>query len=92
MGLIRIAVWTVVCVGMGIVLSTYEVRGKTVWQRAQSMWRQTPRLEQVKKEADELVDGVKKKMSTEGAVGPRERHSKEDREAIDQLITKHSKG
>jgi hypothetical protein len=51
----------------------------------------------VKDDAEDLVDGVKKKVSaTQDAVAPvaqpKERHSKEERDAIDQLISKRSKG
>ncbi|MFZ5446983.1 MAG: hypothetical protein ACOZQL_43800 [Myxococcota bacterium] len=95
MGFLRFLVWTSLCIALGIFLGTWEIGGRTPWQLMQGAWKQQgPRLEKVKDDAGELVDGVKKKVSTEPAFQqqPKERHSKEDREAIDQLISKRTKG
>ena len=93
MGLLRFVVWTTLCVGLGIFLGTYDLGGKTPWQAMQGAWKQqAPRLEKVKGEAGDLVDDVKKKVSTQDVAQPKERHDKEDREAIDQIISKRSKG
>ncbi len=94
MGILRVILWTGLCVGLGIFLGTYEIHGRTPWQTVQGAWKQQgPRLEKVKDGAEDLVDGVKKRVSQETAPAqPKERHSKEDREAIDQLISKRSKG
>jgi hypothetical protein len=98
MGILRFVVWTGLCVGLGIFMGSYEFHGRTSWQVIQGAWKQQgPRLEKVKDDAEDLVDGVKKKVSaTQDAVAPvaqpKERHSKEERDAIDQLISKRSKG
>lgn len=93
MGILRIAVWTALCIGFGLFLGTYELGGRTPWQSVQGAWKhQAPRLEKVKDGAEDLVDDVKKKVSTQEISQPRERHNKEDREAIDQIISKRSKG
>ena len=95
MSILRFVVWTALCIGLGLFLGTYEVAGRTPWRAIQAAWKQQgPRLDRVKDEAEELVDGVKKKVSShhDGAAQPKERHLKEDREAIDQIISQHSKG
>lgn len=91
MGLIRFLVWTSLCVGTGVVVGTYEIGGRTTWQRLNGVWKQqSPRLEHVKDGVEDLVDGVKKRVSTPAQ--PKERHLKEDREAIEEIISKRSKG
>lgn len=94
MGILRFVIWTALCIGFGLFLGTYELGGRTPWQSVQSAWKQqAPRLEKVKGGAEDLVDDVKKKVSTTQEISqPKERHDKEDREAIDQIISKRSKG
>ena len=93
MGILRFVVWTALCIGLGVLLGTHEFGGRTAWESMQGVWKQqAPRLEKVKGGAEDLVDDVKKKVSTQEAAQPKERHNKEDREAIDQIISKRSKG
>lgn len=94
MGILRFVVWTTLCIGLGLFLGTYELGGKTPWQSAQSLWKQqAPKLEKVKDGAEDLVGDVKKKVtSTPEAAAPKEKHTKDEREAIDQIIAKRSKG
>lgn len=93
MGIVRTLVWTALCVGFGIFLGSYPLGGQTAWQRAQGAWKQqSPHLEKVKDGAEGLVDDVKKKVSTQEVAQPKEQHRKEDREAIEQLISKRQKG
>ena len=91
MGILRFLVWTTLCIGLGIFLGTQEVGGKTPWQTLQGAWKkQSPKLDKVRDGAEDLVDDVKKKVSTQDP--PKERHNEEDRKAIDQIISKRSKG
>jgi hypothetical protein len=97
MGILRFLVWTALCIGLGLFLGTQVIGGKTPWQAVQSAWKQqSPKLEKVKDGAEDLVDGVKKRVSTQDASAaqpqPKERHDEEDRKAIDQIISKRSKG
>lgn len=94
MGILRFVVWTTLCIGLGIFLATWEVGGKTPWQSAQGLWRRSaPKLEKVKDGAEDLVVDVKKRVAPPAeAPAPRERHTRDDREAIDQIIAKRSKG
>lgn len=92
MGILRFVLWTTLCIGLGIFLGTYELGGKTPWESAQSLWKQqAPKLEKVKDGAEDLVGDVKKKVTAPPAQ-PKERHTQDDRDAIDQIIAKRSKG
>lgn len=97
MGILRVVLWTALCFGLGIFAGTADVGGKTPWQHAQGLWKQQgPRLEKVKAGAADVVDGaagvvedVKFRVAPgDAAGGPKERHSKADRDAIDQIIAK----
>jgi hypothetical protein len=88
MGFIRSCVWMAVAVGMGIALATVEVGGRTPWQHARSTWKASQAGDWLRDHADEAVDRAR------GALGqpqkPRERHSDEDRAALDRIIAKRS--
>lgn len=91
MGIVRFVVWSSLCVGLGIFLGTAELGGRTPWQHAQGVWKQQgPRLEKVKDDAEILADGVKRKVSST-ETPPRERHSEDERKAIDAIISKRTK-
>jgi hypothetical protein len=92
MGFLRFVIWTALCTGFGVFLGTYEIAGKTPWESMQGAWKQqAPKLEKVKDGAEDLAVEVKKKVGAPEAQ-PRERHNAEDRQAIDQIISKRSKG
>jgi hypothetical protein len=88
MGFIRTCVWTAVAVGLGVALATVEVGGKTPLQRARRAWRTSEAGDWLRDQADEAMDRAR------GALGqpqkPRERHSEEDRAALDRIIAKRS--
>ena len=88
MGFIRTCVWMAMAVGLGIALATVEVGGRTPWQQARSAWRTSEAGDWLRDRADDAIDRAK------GALGqppkPRERHSDEDRAALDRIIAKRS--
>ena len=88
MGFIRSCVWMAMAVGLGIALATVEVGGRTPWQHARSAWRASEAGDWLRDRADDAVDRAK------GALGqpqkPRERHTDEDRAALDRIIAKRS--
>jgi hypothetical protein len=88
MGFIRSCVWMAMAVGLGIALATVEVGGRTPWQHARSAWRTSEAGDWLRDRADDAVDRAK------GALGqpqkPRERHTDEDRAALDRIIAKRS--
>jgi hypothetical protein len=94
MRILKFIVWTLCAMGLGVFLSTYEVKGKTPLQYLEHTWRaEAPRVrdgaEKVKDGAEDLVDDVKKKIGSKSEK-PTERHSVEDREAIDKLIARRA--
>ncbi len=88
MGVVRSVVWTVGAVSVGIALATVEVGGKTPLAHAQAAWRRGDASEWLRDRADDAVD------RTRGALGqaqrPRERHTDDDRAALDRIIAKRS--
>lgn len=88
MGFVRTCVWTVVAVGAGIAMATVEFGGKTPLAHAQAAWRSSEASDWLRDRADDAVDRAR------GALGqpqkPRERHSDEDRAALDRIIAKRS--
>lgn len=87
MHILKIVLWSGICVGLGIALALTPVGGLTPVQHAQRQWRQNaPRLEPLKEGAEDLVDEVKKKVAPGGA--PVERHTDADRDAVNRLIAK----
>ena len=88
MRFIRTCVWMAMAVGLGIALATVDVGGRTPWQAARSAWRTSEAGDWLRDRADDAVDRAK------GALGqqqkPRERHTDEDRAALDRIIAKRS--
>ena len=88
MGIIRTCVSTGMAVALGVALATVDVGGKTPLQHARAAWRNTEAGDWLRDRADDAVDRAR------GALGqpqkPRERHSDEDRAALDKIIAKRS--
>jgi hypothetical protein len=88
MGFIRPCVWMAAAVGLGIALATVEVGGRTSLAHARSAWARSEAGDWLRDRADDAVDRAR------GALGqpqkPRERHSDEDRAALDRIIARHS--
>jgi hypothetical protein len=90
MGILKFIVWTATCVAIGVWFGGLELHGKTPMQHLEKAWRaEAPQLEKVKEGASDLVDEVKKKVSSKER--PTERHTTEDRDAIDKIIAKRAK-
>lgn len=82
MGFIRAAIWTVLCVGLGIFAATYEIEGRTPLEHVQRQWRSSDAPDQM----DKMVATAKSKVEQ-----PIEKISKADRESLNSLIAKKSK-
>lgn len=83
--------WSLACVGVGVALATVEVSGRTPLQHAERAWRSdgVKRLDSAKDRADDLVDDVKKKVSTtvkDAKDRPLDKHTADERSALEQLI------
>jgi hypothetical protein len=86
MGFVRGVVWTVGAVALGAGLTTVEIGGKTALAHARKAWERAEAGEWLKDRAEDAVDRAR------GALGqpqqPRERHSDEDRAALERIIAK----
>ena len=92
MGIFKFIVWTTTCLALGAWLGGFEFHGHTPMQHLQRAWKTgAPKLDKVKDGAEDLVDEVKKKVSTKDGARPTEQHTTEDRDAIEKLIAKRSK-
>ena len=68
-----------------------DALGKTPWEHARTLWanEMTPaRVDSLKDTVGSTVDHVRD--SIEGKKTPRERHSLEDKKAVDQLVAKRA--
>jgi hypothetical protein len=88
MGIIRSCVWTGMAVGLGVALATVDVGGKTPLQHARTAWRSSEASDWLRDRADDAVDRARSALGQPQK--PRERHSDEDRAALDRIIAKRS--
>ncbi len=87
MGILRFIVWTALCIGVGIFAASYRVGGRTPVEHAERGFQKAaPAVSQVREGAEDLVDGVRKKVAPPAA--PVERHSESDRDAVNKLIAR----
>lgn len=92
MGILKFLVWTGTCLAIGVWLGGFEFQGHTPAEHLERAWKSSsPKLEKVKDGAEDLVDEVKKKVSTKDGARPTEHHTSEDRDAIEKLIAKRAK-
>lgn len=92
MALLKFIVWTGICLAIGVWFGGQELQGHTAVQHLQRAWKaSSPKLDKVKDGAEDLIDDVKKKVSTKDAARPTEQHTTEDRDAIEKLIAKRAK-
>ena len=82
MGFIRAAIWTALCVGLGVFVATYEVSGKTPLEHIERHWKSSDAPDTL----DKLVVDAKTKVAE-----PVEKISRADRESLNSLIAKKSK-
>ena len=91
MSVLRTLIWSLCCIGFGIFLSTFEVRGRTSLGHLEHAWNhRSSTVEKVKDVAEDTVEKVQKKVSSREAPvqRPSETHSDADKNAIDQIIAK----
>lgn len=81
MGFIRAAIWTALCVGLGIFVSTYDVGGRTPLEIIQREWKSS----EAPTKLDQIVVDAKSKIAE-----PVEKISKADRDSLNSLIAKKS--
>lgn len=90
---LKFLIWTAIATGFGIALATYEVSGRTPVQHFQRAWKKNAvatKLEGWKISAIEALEDGKDDLSRAWDKEPKERHSREDREAVQKLIAKRN--
>lgn len=98
MGFIKFVLWTSCAIAIGVGLASWEVDGRTPLEHAKRAMRQPSGLDHAKDFAEDAADSVgeaietaKDKLGARNPGAPHERHSDEDRQAVDQLISQRSK-
>ncbi len=96
MGVLKFLVWTGLAMGLGVLLATAEIDGRTPLEYVQREWKRqtrpvpTSRVEQVKTSLADALDSaentVKRASKQAVAPEPREKITHEDRAAIDRII------
>lgn len=79
-------------VGLGIWMASYEVAGRTPLQHLQRAWRQNAspaKIEGLKRNVSDAIESAKTTVVSTRDPSPREHHSVEDRQAVNDLIAKH---
>jgi hypothetical protein len=89
MGILRTLIGAALCIGLGIFLGSHSFSGHTAVEHAERALDgklKAPKLEQVKEGVEEAIDQAKKKLATKEEEGPTEKHSREDRDAVNRII------
>ncbi|HLL54148.1 MAG TPA: hypothetical protein VK447_11400 [Myxococcaceae bacterium] len=99
MGFVKGLLFAVCFIGVGIGLATVKVEGRTSLQHAERAWERNVNpsmLDKARNGLDGAMDEAKDKLdAAKDALAkddkrPRERHSAEDREAVNKLIAKRA--
>jgi len=89
MGFLKVIVWSALCIGLGLFLGTLRFDGHTPVEHAERTFGKkvkAPSLDEVKEDVADAFDSAKKKLSAKDA--PTEKHSVEDKEAVNRLIAR----
>ncbi len=78
-------IWTVCAVALGVYLASGNIDGRTPLEHAQRAWKQTG-LDHTLEDAKDAVTDAKDKVAGKPAKPPRERITKDEREAVNRLI------
>ncbi len=90
MGILRTLIGAALCIGLGIFLGSHSFGGHTAVEHAERALEgkvKAPKLEEVKEGVEEAIDSAKKKLSAK-ADAPTEKHTAEDRDAVNRLIAR----
>ncbi len=87
--MVKMTIWSLLCVGLGVVLARYPLDGKTAVDRAQQEWNERKVGEKVEGAVHDAQGEMKKAISKKD--GPTETHTQDDRASIDKLIAKRGK-
>jgi hypothetical protein len=93
--LLKFLVWTGFSIWLGVFAATRQVAGRTPVQYLERFWNQhgfsaklNEKVKELKGHLSATAEDTKDSVSTVWDKKPRERHSREDRQAVDKLIAK----
>ena len=85
MRVLKILLWSSLCIGLGVFLASYKVGGKTPLELAQRAVGSEPsQLKRLKDGIGEAIEEVKSARQNR----PTERYSPDDRQEIDRLVAR----
>ena len=90
MGILKGIIWSSLCIGLGVFLGTHKFGGHTAVEQAEQTLGgkvKAPSLSEVKDDVEEAIDSAKKKLLT-AKDAPTEKHTLEDKEAVNKLIAR----
>jgi len=82
-------VWTACAVGLGVYLASGDIGGRTPLEHAERVWKQTvnpSKLDRVKDGLSDTLEDAKDAVTRKPSKPPRERISRDEREAVNRLI------
>ncbi len=88
---LRFLIWTVLAVGLGVFLATFEIDGRTPLEHGQRFWKRKvspSKLDQLKDKVGDTFSRAKDSLGKERL--PTEHHTPEDRDALNKLIAKRA--
>ncbi len=80
MGLLKGIVWSALCIGLGIFLGTHSFDGKTAIEHVEKLG--------AKAKVEEALDSAKAKLGGKEVAAPTEKHTPEDKDAVNKLIAR----
>ncbi|HYR56492.1 MAG TPA: hypothetical protein VEM39_10245 [Myxococcaceae bacterium] len=90
-GLLKFLIWTGFAIWLGIFIATQPVAGHTPMQHLERVWKQhgfSAQVNNLKGRAQGAVEDAKDSLSTVWDKKPRERHTAQDRQAVNKLVAK----
>jgi hypothetical protein len=95
MAFVRFLVWTALAMGLGAWAATVQVGDRTPLQHLERLVKTEvapPKLDKLREKVGDTLEDAKDSVGAQLERRPRERHSVEDKTALEKLIAKGSPG
>jgi hypothetical protein len=89
--LLKFLIWTGFAIWLGVFFATQPVAGHTPMQHLERVWKRhgfSAQVNNLKGRAQGAVEDAKDSLSTVWDDKPRERHTAQDRQAVNKLVAK----
>jgi len=90
MGFLKFVVWTACCIALGIYVSTARYEGGTPLEQLERVWRRHVPAAPMTALRSEVKGAVESAKAAVSPARPSERHTPEDREAVNRLIARRT--